>query len=101
MTRSSVPLTLTAQRLLLAVLFAVLTFAASSSCHAQVRKDREFRECRDCPEMIGIPAGQFLMGSPNTEPGRFDSEGPQHVVQLKAFALGKTDVTSKQFLAFL
>ena len=48
-----------------------------------------------------IPAGKFLMGSPASEPGRFDSEGPQHLVQVKAFALGKYDVTSKQFLDFL
>jgi formylglycine-generating enzyme required for sulfatase activity len=64
-------------------------------------KDREFRECRDCPEMIGIPAGRFLMGSPKGEAGRFDSEGPQHVVSIKAFALGKYDLTTAQFLAFL
>ena len=39
--------------------------------------------------MVAIPAGKFLMGSPAHEPGRFDSEGPQHVVTVKAFALGK------------
>ena len=61
----------------------------------------EFVECVGCPQMVAIPAGKFLMGSPASEPGRFDSEGPQHVVQVKAFALGKYDVTSKQFLEFL
>jgi formylglycine-generating enzyme required for sulfatase activity len=101
MTRSSVSLNLAIQRLLPAVFFAVLAFAASSSCHAQVRKDREFRECRDCPTMVGIPAGQFLMGSPKTEPGRFDSEGPQHAISIKAFALGKYDITTAQFITFL
>ena len=60
-----------------------------------------FRECPECPQMVGIPAGKFLMGSPAHEPGRFDSEGPQHVVSVKAFALGKFDVTSEEFLAFL
>ncbi len=60
-----------------------------------------FVECAGCPEMVAIPAGKFLMGSPVSEPGRFDSEGPQHVVGVKAFALGVTDITSKQFLAFL
>src|ERR1700722_538172 len=59
---------------------------------------REFVECVGCPQMVAIPAGKFLMGSPASEPGRFDSEGPQHVVQVRAFALGKYDVTSKQFL---
>ena len=51
--------------------------------------------------MVGIPAGTFVMGSPRTESGRFDSEGPQHSVAIKAFALGKYDVTSREFLAFL
>jgi formylglycine-generating enzyme required for sulfatase activity len=62
---------------------------------------REFVECVGCPQMVAIPAGKFLMGSPASEPGRFDSEGPQHAVQIRAFALGKYDVTSKQFLEFL
>ena len=61
----------------------------------------EFVECTGCPQMVAIPGGKFLMGSPASEPGRFDSEGPQHVVQLRAFALGKYDVTSRQFLEFL
>ena len=63
--------------------------------------ERQFVECVGCPEMVAIPSGQFLMGSPATEPGRFDSEGPQHLVRVKAFALGRYDVTSKQFLAFI
>ncbi|MBU6297754.1 MAG: formylglycine-generating enzyme family protein [Alphaproteobacteria bacterium] len=51
--------------------------------------------------MVGIPAGKFVMGSPASEHGRFDNEGPQHIVSIKAFALGKYDITSEQFLAFL
>ena len=51
--------------------------------------------------MVGIPAGTFVMGSPRTESGRFNSEGPQHSVAIKAFALGRYDVTSKEFLTFL
>ena len=51
--------------------------------------------------MVGIPAGTFAMGSPHTESGRFDSEGLHHEVAIKAFALGKYDVTSEQFLTFL
>jgi formylglycine-generating enzyme required for sulfatase activity len=78
---------------------------ASAPAHAQERKedrkDREFQECADCPEMIGIPAGEFTMGSPPGELGRFDNEGPQHTVAVAAFALGKYDITSQQFLGFL
>jgi formylglycine-generating enzyme required for sulfatase activity len=51
--------------------------------------------------MVGIPAGAFLMGSPKGEPGGFDSEGPQHVVSINAFALGKYDITTAQFIDFL
>jgi formylglycine-generating enzyme required for sulfatase activity len=95
------PLDVPLHKLFLAVFLAALALTASSLGHTQVRKDREFRECPDCPLMVGIPAGTFLMGSPKSEPGRFDSEGPQHVVSIKAFALGKYDVASDQFLTFL
>jgi formylglycine-generating enzyme required for sulfatase activity len=77
------------------------TLFAASTVHAQDRKDREFVECAGCPVMVGIPGGSFVMGSPASEPGRFESEGPQHVVSVKAFALGKYDVTSEEFLIFL
>ena len=54
-----------------------------------------FRECaRDCPEMIVIPAGGFTMGSPTTEQGRDNNEGPQHKVTIaKPFAVSKYAVT--------
>jgi formylglycine-generating enzyme required for sulfatase activity len=83
------------------LLAIVLAAAFALAAHAQEHKDREFQECRDCPIMIGVPAGDFLMGSPAEERGRFDTEGPLHKVTIKAFALGKYDVTSDQFLAFL
>ena len=88
-------------KLFLVVILAALALTASSLGHTQARKDREFRECPDCPVMVGIPAGTFLMGSPKNEQGRFDSEGPQRVVSIKAFALGKYDITTAQFIDFL
>jgi formylglycine-generating enzyme required for sulfatase activity len=60
-----------------------------------------FRDCPDCPEMVVIPAGRVLMGSSEKEPERFDSEGPQHLVSLRWFALGKYDVTVAEFRAFV
>ena len=80
---------------------AVLALLAPGTCVAQVQMDREFQECPECPVMVGIPAGKFVMGSPRSENGRFNSEGPQHEVTIKAFALGKYNVTSEQFLTFL
>ena len=40
----------------------------------------DFKECASgCPVMIVIPAGKFIMGSPENEPDREASEGPPHV----------------------
>jgi formylglycine-generating enzyme required for sulfatase activity len=85
----------------IAALVSAGALTAASPRHSPEPGDRAFRECPDCPEMLGIPAGTFVMGSPPSEPGRFDTEGPQHVVRIKAFALGKYDITSAQFLGFL
>jgi formylglycine-generating enzyme required for sulfatase activity len=46
------------------------------------------------PDMVVIPAGAFLMGSPEREPGRNSYEGPQHFVTFaKPFAIGRYAVT--------
>jgi formylglycine-generating enzyme required for sulfatase activity len=81
--------------------FLAAALAVSAAVRAQDTKEREFQECDDCPVMVGIPAGSFTMGSPPEEAGRFDTEGPTHKVSVKAFALGKFNVTSKEFLTFL
>lgn len=60
-----------------------------------------FRDCPDCPEMVVIPAGGFDMGSPDSEEGRDDDEGPVHRVKVDAFALSKTEITRGQFAAFV
>jgi hypothetical protein len=39
--------------------------------------------------MVKIPGGRFLMGSPDTEAGRRDKEGPQHYVDVPEFFMGK------------
>jgi formylglycine-generating enzyme required for sulfatase activity len=81
---------------------AVALLLCASGAQAQDQPSREFQECTDyCPVMVGIPAGRFLMGSPASEAGRFDAEGPQHEVSIRAFAMGKFDVTSRQFQYFL
>jgi formylglycine-generating enzyme required for sulfatase activity len=41
------------------------------------------------------------MGSPLTEKGRSDDEGPQHVVALPPFYMSATEVTLDSFLAYL
>jgi formylglycine-generating enzyme required for sulfatase activity len=56
---------------------------------------KSFRDCADvCPEMVIVPAGSFMMGSPAGEAGRENSEGPQRKITFaKPFAVGKFEVT--------
>ncbi len=50
-------------------------------------------------EMVAIPPGTFLMGSPDTEEGHRDDESPQHEVTVKSFFMGKYPVTQAQWQA--
>ena len=56
-------------------------------------------DCDACPELVVIPAGEFMMGSPASEEGRADDEGPQHRVTVRSFALGVTEVTLDEWEA--
>jgi uncharacterized caspase-like protein len=66
------------------------------------RRDGEvFKDCAECPEMVVIPAGRFLMGSPASEAGRSTDEGPQRWVDVPRFAMGKFEVTQRQWEAVM
>jgi len=58
------------------------------------RPGRVFRDCPDvCPEMVVLPAGEFLMGSPENEVSG-SAERPQRKVTIaRPFAVGKFEVT--------
>jgi formylglycine-generating enzyme required for sulfatase activity len=59
-----------------------------------------FRECNRCPEMVVVPKGEFLMGSPATEKDRTRAEGPQHKVTIPAnFAVSKFEATFDEWKA--
>lgn len=60
-----------------------------------------FRDCQNCPEMVVLPSGSLAMGSPDSEDGRADDEGPVHSVNISAFAMGKTEITRGQFAEFV
>lgn len=52
-------------------------------------------------DMVWIPGGTFMMGSPNTEHDRDSNEEPQHSVKLSGFWMGKFEVTKSQWQALM
>lgn len=51
--------------------------------------------------MVVLPAGDFEMGAPASEPGRYDEEGPQRRVHIRQFAVGRFHVTRGQWASFV
>ncbi len=65
-------------------------------------RGKVFRDCEGCPEMVVVPAGSFMMGSPASEKDRTDAEGPVHRVTIsRPFAVGKYEVTREEFGRFV
>ena len=53
-----------------------------------------FSDCTACPEMVVVPAGSFMMGSPTSDAEGFSDERPRHTVRIGApFAVGVYEVT--------
>jgi formylglycine-generating enzyme required for sulfatase activity len=75
----------------------VLTLDQEKAIAAEPGSD--FKECASgCPDMIVIPAGKFTMGSPENEPDREASEGPQHEVTIaEPFAVSKFEVSFEEW----
>jgi formylglycine-generating enzyme required for sulfatase activity len=66
----------------------------------QLGQNQTFQENlgNDCwLKMVEIPGGEFWMGSPETEPGRRDSESPQHEVTVSSFFMAEFPVTQAQW----
>lgn len=61
-----------------------------------------FKDCAECPEMLVIPAGSFLMGAdPFSNQSLNPEESPQHRVQVQKFALGKYEITQEQWFLLM
>jgi formylglycine-generating enzyme required for sulfatase activity len=67
----------------------------SDAAERALKAGQSFRECtKDCPEMVVVPAGSFMMGSPATEAGRLGNEGPQQLIEFaNQVAVAKHPVT--------
>jgi sulfatase modifying factor 1 len=76
---------------------------------AATAEPRTFKDCSDCPTMVKVPAGTFVMGSSAAEttretedPEYFADEHPPHPVTIaREFALGQFAVTRGEFAAFV
>jgi formylglycine-generating enzyme required for sulfatase activity len=72
----------------------MIVTALSSAREWALKPGDTFKECSNCPEMVVVPAGTFIMGSPASEVGRAAEEGPQHTVTFgQQFAVGRFELT--------
>ncbi len=72
--------------------------------HAQTPPGTVIKDCADCPEVVVLPTGSFMMGTPrgSREIDLNRGEGPQVRITLDyVFAMGRTEVTHGQFKAFV
>ncbi len=84
----------------------VLTGLASRPAFAEEthKIGTSFRDCPACPEMIALPPGKFMMGSPADEPGRdlYGNEDPIHEVTIAhSFAVGKYELLRGEWALFV
>lgn len=83
-------------------LLAAMTLPASAETSRE--PGSTFRDCDDCPEMVVIPAGSFVMGTPAVRSvrGVAVAERDAVVIELpRAFALGRHEVTRAQYARFV
>ncbi|WP_420546712.1 SUMF1/EgtB/PvdO family nonheme iron enzyme [Curvivirga sp.] len=66
--------------------------------HAQVSDFESIQECDECPEMVKLPKGSFVMGSDNGA----EDEAPAHKVTIDYdFAVSRSEITVGQFSQFV
>ena len=58
---------------------------------------QQIRHTRVTFDMVPIPGGEFVMGSPEDEEGRLEDEGPQYQVKVEPFWMGKCEVTWDEY----
>ncbi len=84
----------------LALSIALLTSVSLANLSSH-KPGETFKDCLDCPEMVVIPEGHFIMGSSLREFGSFKNEGPQHRVAIGyPLAVGKYEITVSEFARF-
>jgi formylglycine-generating enzyme required for sulfatase activity len=75
--------------------------AEASVSHCDFKDFDVFRDFPEGPEMVVLPTGQFMMGSPENDCNGHENEHPHHSVRIGyRFAVGKYPVTWDQFAQF-
>jgi formylglycine-generating enzyme required for sulfatase activity len=83
----------------------VQPYVLSAEAERALKPTDSFKECAGaCPEMVVVPAGSFMMGSPATEPDRDNNESddagrPHAVAFSQPFAISKFEVTFDEWNA--
>ena len=89
-----------------------LLVAACAPTVSPITPGTSFRDCPECPEMVVVPAGSFMMGASASEAagmtggarhhGKWALERPRHSVTIdRPFALGTYKVTREDYAAFV
>jgi formylglycine-generating enzyme required for sulfatase activity len=87
--------------------FALNPAESQQSSHGEKAIDSQhpasFRDCPECPEMVTLPSGTFLMGAGSDDAKGFvgNQEVPQHRVSIKSFSLSKFDITRGEWKTFV
>ena len=84
---------------MLAVAGLIIIGGSAASAESADHAARTFRDCRTCPEMVIVPPGTFVMGSPETEKDRDKDEGQHKVTIAYSFAVSKGPITWDQWEA--
>jgi formylglycine-generating enzyme required for sulfatase activity len=77
----------------------VRPYVLTAATERALKPGDSFRECaKDCPEMVVLPAGEFMMGSSADEIDHYDNESPLHRVAIAhALAVSKFEITFEQW----
>jgi formylglycine-generating enzyme required for sulfatase activity len=86
--------------------FEIVTLSATGKIitPAEIGRAKAFKEPlgNDVSlEMVAIPRGTFMMGSPDSEIDRYENESPQHEVTVQSFFLDKYPITQAQWQAIM
>jgi formylglycine-generating enzyme required for sulfatase activity len=83
------------------IALACLSLSVGAFAADPTEPGKVFQDCKDCPEMVVLPAGGYTMGVPNDEVGRQSDEGPLHQVTFaEPFAISRFHVTAEQWQVY-